>query len=109
MDKLQKLIEEAEAAEKGLWRACEDSLFDSERWNAQVVVSDGKQIVSRICECEASEAHHIANTQPSKILPILKAFQKMQQCLSSACCCAASFECHACKIIREVSEAIDNL
>jgi len=59
-----------------------DSLHDSERWNAQVAVSENHQFVSRICECEYSEAVHISNWRPDRAIALLEAFKAMREALA---------------------------
>jgi hypothetical protein len=80
-DKINKLIAEAKHAEGGNWVPVADSLHDSERWNAQVAVSENHQFVSRICECEYSEAVHIANWRPDRAIAFLEAFKAMREAL----------------------------
>lgn len=118
MDKLQKLIEDAEKATKGNWYL-EDGMGCPTIRTDSTNIAFGATSGFGTPTSSYANMDHILNTQPSKILPILKAFRDMYSVLAvdhaNSCDshhgggCDCKLEDRREKVLLQVQSAIESL
>lgn len=81
-DKINKLIEDAEEANRGEWKTDADENASIVTDNAEIYMESEDWGTETIAETPCKEAQHIVNTQPKNIIPILRSWVAMREALA---------------------------